>query len=200
MKKFRRGKNYFIITFLSIFIAALIGIMVFYLVKPVYESDIGLIIYKSEVVASPEALPTNYNDTLMYQQLVKTYCEIVKSKDVAQDVINTLQLSISVEQLQSMVSVAPKANTQFLNITVKSNNPYESAIIANQIGISLIRISTHVIGSNFVNVLGSANIPVHPDSPNIILIIVSAFFISFIVCLAFLQIRKYRKSAIELES
>ena len=82
-----------------------------------------------------------------------------------------------------MVSVAPKGDTEFLTITVKSKDPKEAMDIANQLAKSLKYVSNDVKKADNVQLLDEAQVPIAPDSPNKRLNIAIAFFIGLMVSL-----------------
>ncbi|MCX7708728.1 MAG: hypothetical protein N2484_02645 [Clostridia bacterium] len=168
-------------------VAAMISwIICSYFVQPMYKSSVSLIIYNSE----SDRL-TNYSDVMMSQQLVKTYCEYAKSIAVAEDVLQSLNLKMSVSQLHSMVSVAPKANTQFLVISVKSSDPEEAVRIANQLSLSLKKVSTEIMKYDLVKILDKAQYPSSPDGLSTPQTVILTFFISLTAILAVVCFFKY---------
>ena len=180
-----RKKSIFFITIVSLIISIIVGSICYFIIGPTYSSSISILLYESQPVTPPE-IPTDYDDTMMYQQMVKTYCEIAKSRSVAEDVITQLSLPIPIDELLSMVSVAPKANTQFLEIVVKSSSPALSAQIADQYGDSLCSVSSSIMDCDYVNVLDSAYPALTPDISNALYIGIIVFISCFILlCLLF---------------
>ena len=92
------------------------------------------------------------------------------------------------EDLRSMITTSPKANTQFLNLSITSTDPELSYVIANQLARSLKTVSMELRGSDIVQILDPANVPTGPFSPNIImnLIIGAVLGLMFSVFIVFL--------------
>lgn len=165
-----------IITFVATLIS---GVVSFFVIKPMYKADISVIIGKQDAGNAPKNM--EYSEVMMYQQLVQTYGQIAKSRTVAEDVINSLNLNIKVDSLINMISVAPKANTMFLTITVKSGDPKQSMDVANQLAKSLKKVSSMVQRGDNVQLLDEALMPQRPDSPKPFFNMAVAFFIGLMI-------------------
>ena len=133
----------------------------------------------------------------MYQKLVKTYSEFTKSRKVSEHVIQALNLNIEPSQLQSMVSVQPKGDTEFLTITVKSKDPTEAKDIANQLARSLKYISNDVKKVDNVQLLDEALEPTAPDNPKPKLNMAIAFFIGIMVSLGIAFLLEYLDNTVK---
>jgi Capsular polysaccharide biosynthesis protein len=64
-------------------------------------------------------------------QLAKTYAAIAQSRTVEQNVINSLNLPMSIGGLDSLISINPVKTTEILEIQVTNINPELAAAIAN---------------------------------------------------------------------
>ena len=96
---------------------------------PLYESKTNVVLI-SENASKAEL--TN-NDVTLSNNLVKTYSEIVKSRNVLGKVINKLHLSDSYEQLAGKVSVSSTTSTQLITIRVSDKSSSDAKKIANEI-------------------------------------------------------------------
>ncbi|MGV8983539.1 YveK family protein [Clostridium sp.] len=171
------------------------GVLSYFVITPTYKADISVIIGKIE--NTTEVSQANMNDVLMYQKLVKTYSEFAKSRKVSEHVIAALKLNIEPSELQSMVTVEPKGDTEFLTITVKSKDPKEAMDIANQLAKSLKFISNDVKKSDNVQLLDVAERPTAPDSPNPKLNIAIAFFIGLMLSLGIAFLLEYLDNTVK---
>jgi capsular polysaccharide biosynthesis protein len=179
-----------IITLLSTFTSAVVSYM---LIKPIYKADISVIIGKTDS-SSGQA---NYNEVIMYQKLVKTYGELAKSRTVAENVIDRLDLDISPSELQSMISVAPKGDTEFITITVKSRDQEQAMNIANQLAKSLKEVSINVKKEDNVMLLDEALLPTRPDSPKPPLNIAIAFFMGLMLSVGIVFLMEYLDNTVK---
>ena len=183
-----------VITQLSTFTSAVVS---FFLIKPVYKADIAVIIGKAETT---EGTQSNYNDLMMYQKLVKTYSELAKTRIVAVDVISKLNLNISQAALLSMVSVAPKGDTEFITITVKSKDVMQAVNIANQLAKSLKEISIKIKNADNVYLVDEAQLPTSPDSPNPKLNMAIAFFMGLMVSVGIVFLLEYLDNTVKTQA
>lgn len=189
----KRIKIIMAITLLATMASAVISIFV---IKPVYKSDISVIIGKSEV---SESQNQNYNDVIMYQKMVKTYSEFAKSRTVSEDVIDKLKLNITPVELLSMITVAPKGDTEFLTITVKAKDPEEARKIANQLALSLKSVSKEAKKADNVQLLDEASLPSSKDSPKIFLNILVALFLGVMISGGLVFIIEYLDNTVKTQ-
>ncbi|MCJ7687839.1 MAG: Wzz/FepE/Etk N-terminal domain-containing protein, partial [Clostridiaceae bacterium] len=182
-------KRILLIILITIGATVFSGILSYFVITPTYKSDISVIIGK--IQTSSVESQANYNDVIMYQKLVKTYSEFAKSRRVSEHAIQALNLKIEPSQLQNMVTVAPKGDTEFLTITVKSKDPKEAMDIANQLAKSLKVISTDVKKVDNIQLLDEAILPTIPDNPNPKLNMAIAFFIGLMISLGIAFLMEY---------
>ncbi|WP_163194448.1 YveK family protein [Clostridium thermarum] len=182
-----------VITLLSTFTSAVFSYLI---IKPTYKADISVIIGKKE---DSQATNYNYNDVMMYQKLVKTYSIMTTSRTVVEDVIEKQNLDLSIGEVQKMISVSPKGDTQFLTITVKSKNAQTAQIIANQLAKSLKEIGQDVLSEDNVHILDEALLPTSPDSPKPLLNTGIAFFLGMMVSIGLVFLLEYLDNTVKTQ-
>ena len=118
-----------------ILVAVLIGaIYSLFFQKPLYESITKLVLTGTTSGAgSTTETGITQNDLNLNSKLVATYREFIKSKTVLKEVIASLNLRYSTEELEKMIAVSSVSNTEMINITVKSGDATEAANIANEL-------------------------------------------------------------------
>ena len=188
-------KRILLVILITLGATVLSGVLSYFVISSTYKADISVIIGKIENKA--EVPQASMNDVLMYQKLVKTYSEFTKSRKVSEHVIAALKLNIEPSQLQTMVSVEPKGDTEFLTITVKSKDPKEAMNIANQFAKSLKYVSNDVKKADNVQLLDEAQLPIVPDSPNPKLNIAIAFFIGLMLSLGIAFLLEYLDNTVK---
>jgi len=188
-------KRILLVILITLGATVLSGVLSYFVISSTYKADISVIIGKIENKA--EVPQASMNDVLMYQKLVKTYSEFTKSRKVSEHVIAALKLNIEPSQLQTMVSVEPKGDTEFLTITVKSKDPKEAMNIANQFAKSLKYVSNDVKKADNVQLLDEAQLPIVPDSPNPKLNIAIAFFIGLMISLGIAFLLEYLDNTVK---
>lgn len=191
-------KRLILITSLPVVLAIIALIVSVFFINPVYKSEISVLLGSEPGYTSSKG-QSEYNDVLMYQKMTKTYSELSKSKSVAEDVISNLNLSKSPEQVTSMISVTPKADTEFLTIAVQANSPNEATDIANQTAKSLKKVSTELRGKDNLILVDEASNPKKPVSPNIGLNVVLAAFVGLMIAVGIAFLLEYMDTTIKSE-
>jgi capsular polysaccharide biosynthesis protein len=168
----------------------------YFIIKPTYEADISVIIQKQDSAVSVNTA-MNYNEILMYQKLVKTYSELAKSRTVAEHAVEALGIDMKPDVLRAMIAVAPKGDTEFLTITVRSNDAVQAMEIANQLAKSLKEVSTTIKKSDNVQILDPAMLPSSPDSPRPMINMVIAFFLVVMVSVGLIFLLEYLDNTVK---
>lgn len=184
-----------LISIITLLVTIVSGAVSFFFIKPMYNADISVIIGRKDTGGNSTNM--DYNEVMMYQQLVQTYGEIAKSRTVAEDVIESLNLDIKADSLINMISVSTKANTMFLNIKVKSSNAKESTDIANQLAKSLKKVGAKVQKSDNVQLLDEAQIPQKAYSPKHFFDIVVGFCIGVLISTGMVFIIEYLDNTVK---
>ena len=94
------------------------------MIKPVYQASTTLIVGKKAPESGQDATQMLDNNVLLAnQQLAKTYATIAQSRNVEQNVIKALGLSMSVEEINGLISITPVKTTEILEIQVTNTDP-----------------------------------------------------------------------------
>ena len=96
--------------------------------EPLYKSSTTIVL-----VNNSETTTLTQNDLLMNKNLVSTYSEIIKSRNVLGQVIKNLDLDVDYKTLSKSVSVSAVADTEIIKVDVGSENSKEARDIANEI-------------------------------------------------------------------
>src|SRR5699024_4495974 len=91
-----------------------------FVITPKYESSVSLIVNSEE---NKENQNVQLNEIQVNQKLVTTYSEIVKTRGIADQVINNLDLDIDYEEFSDMVSVESKNDTEIFEVKVVDTIP-----------------------------------------------------------------------------
>ncbi len=117
---------------------------------PLYESKTNV------VLISEGSKEITTNDVTLSNNLVKTYSEIVKSRNVLSKVIKKLNLSDSYESLSGKVTVSSVTSTQLITIRVSEKNPADAKTIANEIASTFKTEIKAIYGIDNVQVVDEA--------------------------------------------
>jgi len=131
-------------------------------VVPEYES-----VTKIFVLSQENGNYLTSTDLQLSSYLTKDYAELIKSRTVAEEVIEELQLDMSPESLMGMVYVQTKSDTRVVAIVLRTPDPQLAQELANAIRVVSARQIVDVMGVEAVNVVDEANLPVSPSGPNV---------------------------------
>lgn len=103
------------------------GAYSYYLLTPQYISEAKI------YVLSKETTLTSLADLQMGTQLTQDYKELIGSRPVMQEVINTLNLDITYRQLAEKLKLENPKDTRILYLIVTDPNPYMAKAIVDEI-------------------------------------------------------------------
>ena len=127
--------------------------------KPIYMSYTTVVLGGNETNKSESI---TQSDITLNKNLVDTYAEVVKSRRVLNQVIDSLNLDISYELLSKKVSVTSANDTEIIKIAVVDRNAKTAKNIANATASFFSREVVELYKLNNVNILDEAiesNIP-----------------------------------------
>lgn len=158
IKDFLRYLKKFIIPMIVVAILA-VGATFFYdlnIKKPMYKTSTTVVLAQQ---TAENTSASTLNDININQKLVTTYSEIVKSKLVLQQVIDSLSLDTDVDSLSKHVTVTAVDDTEILKISVEDESPENSAKIANKIADVFNAEIVNIYKLNNVSTIDHAQIP-----------------------------------------
>ena len=153
------------------------GIFTFFIIAPTYEASTKVFIGKEE--SSVENY--NYNDITMYQKLLKTYSELIKTKDLINRSITNSEYELEVEDVLNNVSVTTVADTQMIQIAYKSTSPNIAKNMLENITNEFITTAQELVPNGNVRVLETVELPEEPVAPNKKMNIAIAFVLGIMV-------------------
>ena len=149
-----------------------------FFVEPEYESSASVMIGVDKEDSSNSTKITNedfqYNELLEYDKLqvnkslMSTYSEVIKSKDLTNDVIETLNLEMDYDEFLDKVSISRVNDTQVISIDVIDSNPQRATDIANETATVFKKLIHELFDLENIRIIDMAYPPKSPSSPNII--------------------------------
>ncbi|AWK51232.1 capsular biosynthesis protein [Clostridium beijerinckii] len=139
-----------------------VGIISFFVIAPKYEASTKVFIGKENTKDE------NYNngDIQMYQQLLKTYAEVITTNNLIEKAIEADDLNINSEEVLRSLTVTPSANTQILEIKYISTDNVLARDLISAVTTQFIKSSTELIPNGNVKIIESVKLPQIPVSPN----------------------------------
>lgn len=155
-----------------------LGTVTCFLIPPKYQSNT-----KSLVINQQDSNTLTYSDFQSSTQFIEDYKEVVQSRSVLQSVINNLQLTESLNELEDMMDVSIVNDTHHLKITVTADTPEKAQLIAEEITETASVMFGEVMKINAVNVIDHANLPERQSSPNLKINILLGVVTGLILCM-----------------
>lgn len=137
-----------------------------FIISPEYTAKVTMYVNNSE---GKQDTYMNINDINASQKLVSTYVEILKSNTVINKVIEEAGLEYTSTQIREMMSASSLNGTEIFEVKVISENPEESALIANTIAKVGPEEIIRVVKAGSVELIDPAKVPDKPSAPNVIL-------------------------------
>ncbi len=162
-------KKFAIILIVTLVGAIIGGIYSLFFVTPMYETSTTLILARSN---SNNNSNNNLGDSItqtdivLNQKLIATYSEIIKSRSVAKEVIEKLELNMTEEQLISGITVSSKTDTEILKITVKNTDNNLAPKIASTLAEVFTKKVKEIYNIDNVSIVDEAEVPVEPYNTN----------------------------------
>ncbi|EOU1649196.1 YveK family protein [Clostridium perfringens] len=196
-------KRWKLIALITIAATLVSAILSFFVIKPQYEAKAKLFIGKQE---TQENNAYNNSDVMMYQQLMKTYAELVKTSDLVTKAVKSANLDYNQNEIKAILNnltASPSADTQILDLNFKGENPKEVLKVTEAITDEFISESKELIPNGNVQVIQKPQLPEHPVSPNKKLNILIAFLLGLMIGVGVVLLLEYLdntfKSREELE-
>ena len=149
-------------------------------------------IYKAEtlVLVMPQIVgQLTYNELLLAKGLVKTYREIVRSREVLEQALQSIPYVLEATELRDMIEVGQRAETEIIVISVESSDAKFAAVAANAVAEAFKHNVSALLKLENVTLLEKAVPPTIPAKPRHSLIWSVATFTGFLsaLCIAFLH-------------
>ena len=169
-------------------VATLISIILnFFVIKPVYETSTKVFIGKEE----NNLEGYNSNDIQMYQKLLQTYAETIKTKEVIKAAINNVNADLTVKGIKESLVITPVSDTQILQIKYENKNPEIAKEILENITNEFIILAKELVPNGNVRVIEFVELPEEPVSPNKKINITITFLLGLMVSVGLVFLIEY---------
>lgn len=162
--------------------------------KPLYTSKTSIVLTGFSTINDSTITQTDLN---INSKLVSTYQEIVKSRRVLSQVIDSLHLEYSAESLAKLISVYSISNTEIIEIAVTSKNAREAYLVADEVARAFSKEVKDLYNLSNVSVLDSAEIASTPTNSNFVKMIVIYLGIGIILATCVLFVIFYFDTTIK---
>ena len=153
---------------LVVVIFALMGaIYTLKFVTPIYQSTTSLVLAQIGGDNSEESNSITSSDIALNTNLIDNYRVIAKSKSVAQEVIDNLNLDTTVDILRNRISVTTESDSEVIKITVLDEDPELACKITTEVAeIFMGKVQT-IYKVNNITVLDKAEMETTPSNINL---------------------------------
>lgn len=181
-------KRWILILSITLVATLISGILSFFVIKPTYETSTKVFIGKEE--SNTEGY--NNNDIQMYQKLLQTYAETVKTNEVIQSAINnTNNTDLTVGQVKGALTVTPVSDTQILQIKYQNQNPEVAKEILENVTNEFVILAKELVPNGNVRVIEAVQLPENPVAPNKKMNIAIAFLLGLMVSVGLVFLLEY---------
>ena len=149
------------------------------LITPMYESRATLFIGKDG--SSIGGLDLSIGDIQFDRNLVSDYRELIKTRLVTTEVINSLGLNLTVTELRNNLDISIISDSRFMHVVYKDPNPQMATTIANRLSEELIDKAVDIVGVQNVRIVDYAIPGKNPVSPRTTLNLAISFVLSAMI-------------------
>ena len=170
-------KRWIMIVAITLTATIISGVLSFFVIDPVYESDDAAY---------------NSSDINMYQQLLQTYAQAIKTKDLVNRAISGLSYDeLEASSVVDALTVNPISSTQILEIKYKSKDAEEAKDVLKGITDEFIVTAKELVPNGNVRVIEEVELPENPVSPNKKMNIAIAFLLGLMVSVGLVFLLEY---------
>ena len=160
--------------------------------KPLYKSYTTILLTKEESSTSITS-----TDITLNRNLVDTYREIIKSRNVLGKVITNLNLNYTVDELMKKVSVENINDTEIIKIIVVDEDEWKSMTIADEIAKVFNTEVVKLYSIQNIGVIDTAELPSKPYNISLIKTVGIAGAIGLVISLSIIFVIFYFDSTIK---
>lgn len=148
-------KRKLLIILMTVFCTVAGGAYSMFLITPMYQSETTMMVNGAKNMTDI-ASSLDIGSINLSQKLVVTYGEIVKSRIVLEQTIDSLNLDMTYEQLLRKTTAQQVGGTEILKIVVQDEDPRQAARIANKISDVFVKEVMRILKVNNVETIDTA--------------------------------------------
>ncbi|WP_101843015.1 YveK family protein [Halobacillus sp. Marseille-P3879] len=179
--------------------AIISAIVTFFILTPTYEASSEFIVNQSE--SMEQDTPYDVNDIRTNVELISTYNVIIKSPAILDEVIETMNLQMSAEELSNKIEVSSAEESQVVTVTVTDESHPMAVEIANGTVETFQAEIPELMNVDNVNILSPAveRVDASPVSPKPLLNIAIAIVVGLMVGVGLAFLLEYLDNTIKTE-
>lgn len=151
-----------VITIVTLTATIISAVYSFFLLTPVYTSSLKVFIGKDTM----EKKEYNSGDVTLYQNLLKTYSELITTDDLIVKAVDKIHFDVLPEVVSRGLSVSEGEATQIITIKYQDSNSILSKDVLDAVTQEFIEEAKGLIPDGSVKVVESSKYPVYPSNLN----------------------------------
>ena len=203
-KKSKDGREYYTIDLLNIaknlwhrawmilvtgLVAAAVGFSISsFIIAPKYSSSIMLYVNNSSVSIGSASFSISSSEISAAQSLVKTYIVILENRTTLEEVIEKSNVDYTYKELSEMLDASSVNETEVMQVTVTSEDPYEASSIANVIAEVLPKRISEIIEGSSMEVVDSGVPNLQKISPSVSKYTAMGFIIGALIAMVIISV------------
>ena len=181
-------KRWIMIVAITLTATIISGIISFFVIDPVYEASTKVFVGKEE----NDNAAYNSSEINMYQQLLQTYAQAIKTKDLVNRAISGLKYDgLEARNVVESLTVNPISNTKILQIKYQSKDPNEAKDVLKSVTDEFIVTAKELVPNGNVRIIEEVELPQNPVSPNKKMNIAIAFLLGLMVSVGLVFLLEY---------
>ena len=175
------------------------GVYSVFLITPMYNAETTMMVNGAKNMTDI-ASSLDIGSINLSQKLVVTYGEIVKSRIVLEQTIDSLKLDMTYGQLLRKTTAQQVGGTEILKIAVQDEDPAQAAVIANKISDVFVKEVMRILKVNNVETIDTA-IPIEkPVNVKTVLNIAIAMILGLMMSVFIAFVLEYMDNTIKTEN
>lgn len=187
-------KRVWVILLCAVIVGASVLVYTVNLVVPMYDASVTIYVNNK---TNNDGITTN--DLAVALRLVTTYINIIQSDTVLDKVIAEADLSLTSDQLRSMISAKVVDETEMFRISVTTPNPQMSANLANAIAAVAPAEIVAIIEGSSAKIIDYARVPTERSSPNYVTNTILGFFAGAVLAVVVILIQRMTETRVRNE-
>ncbi len=177
-----------VVALCSVLAAAIAFSVAAFAITPTYSSSIMLYVNNSSFTVGDLGFSISSSEISAAQSLVKTYTVLLKNRTTLEKIIDETKVEYTWEELYEMIDAAPVNETEIMEVTVTTTDPYEAEKIANGIARILPKRVSEIVEGSSMEVVDSAIAINKKVAPNITKFTAIGFVLGVVFSVALLVI------------
>ena len=185
--------NFRLILISTLSVTLVSAIVTFFFVSPKYEASSKVYIGKEKF----KNVSTTYSndEVTMYQKLIKTYGEIVKTKNLINKAIKNAGEDITVAEALSKIQAVAIADTQILQIKYTSSSREESYNMIYGLTEEFMKLSKSLYPDGNVHIIEQPKVPESAVSPNKVINITIGAMLGMMLGIGIVFLKEYTNNS-----